>query len=273
MKKYLNLLVTLLIAVILIISCKKDQGEGSTGSDAKLSYGESIFYLRSSDYTVRPSFNKTGTYSSFPDNLLINSSTGEITITVTGKGQESQTGMKYKVMFEEAATGKRDSTYITIAGINYLDKIYYLSQNDSIIRPIYNHSLTSAIPAGTYGIQADNKLAINPQTGEINIKECIRRGLFKSPAENGEWEELAINYKSNDNSSNVQNNIDVAIYFYNRLTDVPSNVSSVMRAHQTMMAGLAQPLIPVTTGPIETDLPDNLSFARPRPPCIVIVAN
>ena len=154
-----------------------------------------------------------------------------------------------------------------------LDKIYRLSQNDTIIRPIYNADISKQLPAGTYGIQPDKRLEINTQNGEINIMECIRRGMFDSPMKNGEWEELTVNYKSNDGSNSITNRIDIALYYYKSVQDIPSNVSNLMRAHQAQVLGIPQDNIPLTTGPIDNDLPNNISYSKPRPPCVIIVGN
>ena len=256
---------------LILSGCSKDPESNNTGDNSRLSYGDSVFYIKSQVYTISPNFTEAGTYSAFPENLNIDPVTGKITVSVMGKGNESQTGLKYKVKFTAAASGKVDSTYIILSGINYLDQIYYLSQNDTIIRPVYNADINKPIPSGVYGISADNELGINSQNGEINIKECIRRGLFDLPMENGEWEELEIVYKANDGSNTVTNRIDIALYFYDSIDDVPSNVSTVMQAHQKQVLGVPQVAVPNTTGPIDNDLPDNLSINRPRPPCVIIV--
>jgi hypothetical protein len=258
--------------LIIFSACKKPVEPSQPGT-ASFRYSDSVFYVRSTSYQVAPINNRSGTYTAFPENLLIDPSTGNITVTITGKGLESQTGLKYKIRFQETGTGFVDSTYITIAGINYLDRIYYLDQHDTIVSPLYNGSLSTSLPAGTYGISPDNRLAIDPSTGKINLKECMRRGMFDLPAENGEWEEVTVEYKSADGSNQATNRIDIALYFYNRLTDVPVNVSELMRAHQTMVLGVNQSPIPVTIGPFDNDLPDNVAMNRPRPPCIIIIAN
>jgi hypothetical protein len=250
--------------------CKKQVQEEQSGP---LSYGDSVFYVKAQVYQVAPTTERSGTYSAFPDNLLIDAATGKITVAVTGLGGESQTGLRYKIMFRPAGSNTIDSTFIVIAGINYLDRIYNLSQNDTIITPVYNAALTNNIPSGTYGIQSDNEISIDPLNGQINISESIRKGLFNLPVENGEWEEVTITYKSNDNSNQATNRIDVALYYYKTVQDIPSNVSEVMRAHQTQVLGVAQPAIPITTRPIDNDLPDNISIFKPRPPCVIIVGN
>ena len=266
-----------LLAAAFIHSCKKDNtGDGNNGGgnpNALISYSDSIFYLKNTTYDVSPVTQRTGTYSAFPDNLLIDPATGRITVALMGKAGESQTGLRYRILFEEAGTGRKDSTYILIAGINYLDRIYRLSQNDTIIRPVYNADLSSSLPSGTYGIQPDNRLSINSANGEINIMECIRKGMFDLPVENGEWEEVSVTYRSNDGSNAVTNRIDVALYYYDRVQDIPSNVSQLMRMHQNQVLGVDHQPIPVTTGPIDTDLPDNISMFKPRPPCVIIVGD
>ena len=259
---------------LLSLACRK-QGDpvNPNPPGGGLSYGDSIFYLRDQSYEISPLQARAGTYSAFPGNLLIDPATGRITVKIIGHGQESQTGLRYRIKYTSTDGSIVDSTHIVLAGINYLDQIYYLSQNDSIISPVYNAKLSNVLPGGTYGIAPDSRLAIDPVTGKININECIRRGMFDLPVENGEWEEVSVTYQSNDPSNNVTNRIDIALYFYTSLAEVPSNVSGLMREHQKMTLGVPQEEIPITSGPPDFDLPDNISVTRPRPPCIIIVAN
>jgi len=254
-------------------ACNKQGGDANASPAGKLSYGDSIFYIGAQDYVISPKINRTGTYTAFPDNLVIDKATGKITVRVMGLGAESQTGLRYKVRFQPKGTGEADSTYIILSGINYLDRVYHLSQNDTIIAPIYNADLSNPLPAGSYGIQADNRLSINPVNGQINIKDCIRKGMFDLPAEDGEWEEVTITYKSNDKSNSATNRIDVALYYYKTVQDIPSNVSQLMRAHQSQVLGMNHQSIPITSGPYDNDLPDNVSMFKPRPPCVIIVGN
>jgi hypothetical protein len=263
----------LIIIISIVYACNKKGRENNGITNTPLSYGDSVFYVGAQDYVISPVNTRVGTYSAFPDNLVIDKATGRITVKVMGLGAESQTGLRYKIKFQPEGTGQADSTYIVIAGINYLDRVYRLSQNDTIIYPIYNADISTPLPAGTYGLQADNRLSINPSNGQINIKDCIRKGLFDQPVENGEWEELTISYKSNDKSNSVTNRIDIALYYYKTLQDIPSNVSQLMRAHQSQVLGVNHQQIPVTSSPIDTDLPDNISMFKPRPPCVIIVGN
>jgi hypothetical protein len=274
MKSLLGGIISVAILTLCAASCKKNPASGNdNNATQKLSYGDSVFYIGSQEYSISPVVARNGTYSAFPDNLVIDPSTGRITVRIMGHGSESQTGLRYKIRFQPAGNGAADSTYIVLAGINYLDRIYRLSQNDTIISPIYNGDPAKALPPGTYGIQADNRLSINSTNGQINIMECIRKKMFDLPVENGEWEEVSITYKSNDKSNSATNRLDIALYYYRTVQEIPSNISQLMRAHQSMVLGVDHQPIPVTTGPIDNDLPDNVSLFKPRPPCVIIVGN
>jgi hypothetical protein len=246
---------------------KKTVTDNPQPSTSKLNYGDSVFYLKSAGYVISPVNAKSGTYSAFPNNLNINSTTGAITVSLKGNDGQSQTGLKYKVKFT-SANNEIDSTYITIAGITYVDRFYTLSRNDSIIYPIYNADISKELPAGSFS--GDNKLAINTSNGQINVKETIRRGFFDNQL-NASWKQTTIRYTSNDKSNNAGNSIDVILYYYNSAADVPSNVSALMQAHQRMAVGINGPSVPSTTGAIDNNLSSDLSLTKPRPPCIVIV--
>jgi hypothetical protein len=271
--KHLTSVVIIIFSIFIgFASCKKKPSDEGGNNNQKLSYGDSVFYIKSQNYVVSPNITQPGTYSAFPDNLLIDPTTGRITVAITGNGNESQTGLRYKIKFQASGSNYVDSTYITLAGINYLDKIYNLSQGDSIVYPVYNANLNNSLPSGTYGINPDSRLAINPNNGQINLRECMRRGMFDLPVENGEWEEVSITYKSNDGSNQATNRMDVAIYYYRTINDVPSNIAQIMQAHQRMVLGVTQTPIPNTIGPIDNDLPDNISLTKPRPPCVIVIA-
>lgn len=260
--------VLLLFTFTYLVACKKKPvTDTSQPSNNSFNYGDSLFYLRTASYVVSPVNAKTGTYSAFPSNLNINSTTGAITIGLKGNDGQSQTGLRYKIKFT-SPNNQVDSTYITISGITYIDRFYNLSKNDSIISAIYNADISKEIPAGSY--TGDNKLAINSTNGQINIKETIRRGFFDNQINAG-WKQTTIRYNTNDNSNNTSNTIDVILYYYNSINDVPSNVSALMQAHQRMAVGINGPAIPSTIGSVDNNLSSDLSLSKPRPPCIVIV--
>ena len=105
---------TVIISSLLFLTqCSKNHsGCMDLKANQKLSYGDSVFYLTNSDYTIAPLHAKAGTYTAFPDNLVIDKSTGKINVTVKGADGESQTGMWYRITYK-ANTGKEtDTTYI-----------------------------------------------------------------------------------------------------------------------------------------------------------------
>lgn len=266
----------LVLSVLLLTRCtKKNCGcvppPGSSDKYA-LTYGDSIFYLKGSDYTISPLVKGTGTYTAFPDNLQIDKTTGVVTVALKGTDGQSQTGMWFKIGFKSADGSISDSTLVMISGLTYVDKFYNLSQNDSIIYPIYNGNPSKAIPQGNYDLTSDNKFPISAVNGQINIKECIRRGFFSSGLMGTGWKRATVKYSINDNSDQEINKIDLVIYYYDSMGDVPSNVSKLMQAHQQLTVNLRSlPAIPTTTGVPENNLPSDLSLSRPRPPCIVII--
>jgi hypothetical protein len=258
---------------LLGLSCKKNN-EGTSGGNptaetgVKLSYGDSVFYLKnqSSDYIITPLNQSSGTYSAYPEGLDMNAATGAINVS------QSETGLRYKIKFTSAGgPAKNDSTFIVLSGINYLDKFYYFAQNDTIVRPVYNADPAKPVPAGTYGLSGNSKLAINNANGQINLKKTIQNGLFSDDPQNSEWRKIKLDYKSTDNSASAKNRIEMVVYVYNTINDVPSNVSLLMRAHQPMVFGINQSLIPVTTAAPDLSVNNEVSISKPRPPCIVII--
>jgi hypothetical protein len=264
----------LFTSFLLLTRCSKESGKGVPPpyNTQKLAYGDSVFYLKNTDYTITPLSGKTGTYTSFPGNLRLDKTTGRITITTKGNDGESQTGLWYKIMYKSPDGQEVDSTLILLSGLTYVDKFYRLSQNDTIIYPVYNGNFTNAIPPGKYNLDQSNELAVNPANGQIDIKECIRRGFFGSQLHKG-WEIAKIKYAINDNSRGAANEIDIVVYYYHSMTDVPSNVSAIMQAHQSMTVGLRTPPISSTIGEVDYGIPSNLSLSKPRPPCVIIVGN
>lgn len=260
----------LFLSSILIFSCRKPSINPT--QNGRLSYGDSVFYLKAGNYTISPTNTQPGTYFAFPDNLLIDNSSGNITVALKGKDGQSQTGLKYKISFRSSGGDLLDSTFIILSGINYLDGFHFLSQNDSILSPTYNANPSLSVPAGNYSIGADNKLAINPANGQININESIRRGFFDDPSHSS-WKQTTIKYSINDNSNAVQNQLDIILYRYNSISEVPANVSGLMQAHQSLSVNVNRSTIPSTTAPIDNNLSSDLSLSKPRPPCIVIIGH
>lgn len=259
----------LLLTCILLAACKKD-GNNAVPGTAKFGYRDSIFYLKTTDYTISPIVARTGKYTALPADLNLDEKSGAITVGVKGKdGVNSQTGLRYRVVFT-APDGSSDTTHIVLAGINYQDKIYYLSQNEKQVIPLYNASGTTPSPGGIFS-SPEKKLAIDPATGKIDLEKTVANSLFHNDPRDNDWEVVTINYKTNDQGSSRMNSIDVVLYYYSETKNIPSNISAVMRAHQDQLLGIAPTSIPVTTAPEDREIVDIVSFAKPRPPCIIII--
>jgi hypothetical protein len=275
MKIWQFFLVITISALTGIFGCRKktsDEQNGPGTQPYSLTYPAAVFYLQSNDYIVSPSISKQGNYVAFPDDLNINAATGQITVSLKGReNKESQTGLKYKIVFTSGSV--KDSTFITIAGINYQDRIFTLAQNDTLVKPFYNASGTLPVPAGSVFTSSNNKLSIDPATGVINLKKTIENGFFNDDPQNNQWRVVTIKYVTNDASTSDKNNLDVVVYYYTDTNNIPSNVSSAMRAHQGLLLGLDPVNIPVTTAPVDQSISNIVSVSKPRPPCIIIIGH
>ncbi|MDQ3276854.1 MAG: hypothetical protein M3Q06_00915 [Bacteroidota bacterium] len=259
----------LLLTCLLLAACKKDKSP-TTSATGKLSYGDSVFYLKAAAYTISPLTPKTGSYSAFPADLNMDPQTGKITVSLKGKdGTNSQTGLRYRIIFQPA-NGPSDTTYIVLAGINYQDKIYYLDQNQTTANPVYNASATLSFPGGTFS-SSNSKLAIHPATGQIDLQKTVENSLFHNDPKDNDWEVVTINYQTNDAGAGSKNSLDVVLYYYSATDKIPSNISSIMRVHQEQLIGLAPTAIPVTNAPIDNEIDNIVSLSKPRPPCIIII--
>jgi hypothetical protein len=186
--------------------------------------------------------------------LVINSTTGEINVT------QSETGLRYKIGFIK--TGSTDTCFSTLilGGITYIDSIYSLDKNDTLAIPYYyanptapavcdpsndndypgqgqhgnnkcefdddgdldGNGPTDEPPAGSTA----NSLGVRVRTisGVINLKKTLQDGAFGSttPA-NGSMVKATIYYRLNDQSGRVLQKIPVELYYYNSVSDIPTN--------------------------------------------------
>ena len=110
-----------------------DDGDLVSFDCADFAYPDTIFYINENlDNKIIPVKNLNGTFSSVPEGLVINESTGEIDIN------ESETGLKYRISFTPSGSEISCTYELTIGGVNYLDKVYILDQNDFLAVPIFN---------------------------------------------------------------------------------------------------------------------------------------
>jgi hypothetical protein len=256
--------IVLLVVTAGFFSCKKNTSTPVETAGSP-DYGDSVLYVRNqqADYIVYPLKTRTGTYTGFPEGIIIDANTGAINVS------KSDAGLKYKVSFIAAGVTDTFSTFITIAGINYLDGFYKLNTADSILHPVYNANTANTIPGISNGTLFDIGTGCNSQgcnvivnNGDINLAQTVRNGVFGTTPQNNDRHEFDLNYAINDASNKAIQTIRVKLYYFNTMSDVTQEVYDIIssRVGTVMLAGkLAQrpPLKP----------------ARPRPPCIFIVSH
>jgi len=82
----------------------------------KLSYGDSILYMRSSgDNIVYPASHRDGRYTGFPDGIEIDEASGAINLA------NSETGLRYKIT-HTAPDGTKTEIKVVLSGITFTDK-------------------------------------------------------------------------------------------------------------------------------------------------------
>jgi hypothetical protein len=249
---------------IVTVSCKK--GDSTIDPPAvttfTLSYGDSVFYIKnqSSDYIVSPLNARAGTYTAFPEGLEIDKSSGAINVS------KSEKGMRYRVTFK-SPSGDSSSAFIVISGINFIDKYYRLSEADSVAFPVYNADPSKNLPSASFDedkVAGNSGCAIKTNNGQINLRESIRNGIFGSTPRNNTRKDFEVKYRLDDKSGKALNSIKILIYYYDTMNDVPQDLVQTVNDHLAM-----------TIQPNNTTIGNSLikEAAKPRPPCIVIIAH
>lgn len=249
-------------------------------------YGDSILcyqWLPWEDYKVSPLNNSgRGKYVATPEGLVINSSTGEINLS------QSETGLAFKVGFIPQGSNDTCFTKIITAGINYLDGIHVLSDNDTLAVPIYNgvpgfnpvcaangpangceydddddddngNGPRDEPPAG-FSLSSQN-IKIDKRTGVISLRRSVLDGLFGTLApRNGKTVNVTLYYRLNDCSNGALRKIDLKFTYYSKLSDVPK---ALINDINNVVDGILNLVFRT----------DQDKIAKPRPPHIVVVAN
>ncbi|MBL7729593.1 MAG: hypothetical protein JNM88_00325 [Chitinophagaceae bacterium] len=263
MIKMRNLLPILAIPVlILAVSCNKS----STGNDTdpgayKLSYGDSILYMKPGGGSiVFPTTHRDGQYSGFPDGIEIDDATGAIDL------EKSETGLRYRIT-HTATDGTVTTTMVVLSGITFRDHFYNLASGDSIALPVYNAENSRVLPLSGSTFDEGNVAngggcSVRTDNGKINLKETIRNGVFGFPPRNDAQETFEIKYRINDASGKSLNKLKVLLYWYNTVADVPQYVWDILNDRTTQGVFLKG-------GDPATGRPGQV--AKPRPPCVIIV--
>lgn len=230
----------------------------------KLSYGDSILYMKSAGVNiVYPTLHKDGIYSGFPEGIEIDALTGAINI------DNSETGLRYRIT-HVSAKGDTTTTLVVLSGITFRDHFYNLAAGDSIALPVYNSNENRILPLSGSTFDEGNVAngggcSVRTDNGKINLKETIRNGVFGFPPRNDRQETFEIKYRINDASGKSLNKLKVLLYWYNTMADVPQYLWDILNDRTTQgvflrtntFAGAAAG----RTG----------QAAKPRPPCVIIV--
>lgn len=259
----------IMVMLATLIACQKSQSGPNPDPDPNpnpitVSYGDSVFYYspQATDYIVNPTVTRAGVYIGFPDGIEIDPLTGAINVSKT------EAGLKYKISFVPAGKADTISTFITIAGINYLDGFYNLSTADSVIVPIYNAFPGKPVPGINSGSLFDIGSGCNSQgckvnvaNGSINLAETVRNGIFGNKPANNERKEFDLVYSLNDNSDKARVNLKVKLYYYETVNDITPEAYAIIAERQGT----------IFLNGINTPVATQAKLGKPRPPCIFIV--
>ena len=243
-------------------SCNKSNYNTNPTGPYKLSYGDSILYLRPSagDYIVYPSNPNPGTYSGFPEGIEIDAATGAINVS------ESETGLRYRIT-HTAPDGIKTETMVVLAGITFKDHYYRLSTGDSVALPVYNADANRILPLNGSNFDEGNVAngggcSVRTDNGKINLSESVRLNVFGHNPRNDDQKEVEIKYRLNDGSGKSLNKLKVKLYWYNTLADVPQYLLDILNDRITQGVFLKGGIASRTE-----------QTAKPRPPCVIIIAN
>lgn len=242
--------------------CEKSSVDDN--SPYQLSYGDSILYLRpgAADQIVFPTQSRAGSYSGFPEGIEIDQNTGAIDLS------KSESGLRYRITHISPA-GDTTHTKVVLSGITFTDHFYRLSSGDSVARPVYNAHLARTLPLAGSSFDEDSLAnsggcRVKTDNGSINLAESVRNGVFGSNPQNDDKREIEIKYRINDGSGKSLNKLKVLLYWYRTMADVPQYVWDILNDRSTQGVFLrGNGMLSARTEQV----------AKPRPPCVIIIAN
>lgn len=231
---------------------------------SEFNYSSNTFYLRNTpaDYIEKPVTALTGTFGATPYGLAIDPKTGAINVSA------SETGLNYTVFFVKTGTSDTCTRNITIAGVDFANSLYTLSQNETQVAPTFNGISSSLLGNSSIAFDVPGignlkslrslGIAIDPQTGTIDLKKTLDNGLLGFKPVNGASVIVRLNYRVNDASQGALNHIDLRFSYYASASDVPANLMKKIKPDKKI--GVAGAREAADDG-----------GTKPRPPEIVIV--
>lgn len=272
--------------VSLLVSPIADSAQLKIAACTPPDYGDSILcyqWIGGQDYKILPVNNPgKGRYIATPGGLVIDSITGEINVT------KSESGLPFMVGFIPEGSQDTCFTKVITSGINYLDGIHVLSDNDTLLIPMYNgvptynpvcgpngpaegceydddedddngNGLADEPPAGF--TLASRNITIDKRTGIISLRRSFLDGLFGTlNPQNGKTVNTTLYYRLSDCSNGALRRIDIKFTYYSKLSDVPQGLINDI---EDVVGGILKLLFRTTKD----------KAANPRPPHVVVVAN
>jgi hypothetical protein len=163
---------------------------------------------------------------------------------------------------------------VVLSGITFTDHFFRLSQGDSIAPPVYNASIFRTLPLNGSNFDEGNSAngggcSVKTDNGKINLAESVRNGVFgNNPPRNDDNKEVEIKYRINDGSGKSLNKLKVKLYWYNSMADVPQYLWDILNDRSSQGVFLRNGNI------TNTELAARIEqLAKPRPPCVIIIAN
>ena len=280
MKQTRNLL-TVLGLTLVLTACRKDENGTPPGNNQQpgaLNYGDSILYVSidGNDHIVSPVNSVPGRYFGFPEGIELDEVSGAINVN------KSETGLRYRISFIPDDGKDTLSTIVLLSGINYLDRIYHLEEDDTLAMPVYNGRVGNQVPSANQGSVFDEGggcndlgIAVNAGDARINLVQTVRNGVFGDEPKNGDHKEVEMLYRINDNSGKALNRLKVKLYYFNKPEDITEDLVQLMNDRQGMFLGIEMPpffdYAPGSSNPFVVANNSSLGLAKPRPPCIFIV--
>lgn len=265
------------ILCMLLCACNKSSTVTTENKPYKLNYTDDAILYPLGEINelqlISPVMAKSGTYTSFPEGLNINSATGVISL------HESETGIKYRIYFTDG--NMKDSTLLTLGGINYLDGVYKINAPDSIIKPVYNSVIGNSLPSATNGSVFDegggcngNGCAVNLNDARINLAQTVRNGAFGGTPANGSTKEFTLNYRINDKSSKGGNRLKIKVFYFKTLNDVTSQVWDLLNSRNgTVINSFSNSNNTAIQGNTAGNIFNTSTTGKGRrPPCVVIIS-
>jgi hypothetical protein len=262
---WISLLSLSLVLLVIGFACRKfnsNEGLITKFNCTPPDYGDSIIYPKwkgpTQDYIIKPKdTSATGTYFALPQGIVINPTTGEINVS------KSETGVRYHIGFVKTGTQDTCISTLILGGITYVDSIYSLNNNDTLAIPYYYANPTTPAlcdPSDDndypgQGQHGNNKcefdddedidgngpgdeplpgntangagVRVRTTSGIINLKKTLLEGAFGSTTPiNGTKITVTIHYRLNDQSGRVLQRIPVELYYYDKVSDIPSTFRS-----------------------------------------------